>query len=612
MADTTADPPRSNWLISTRGQAQNLYALAIVDKDFADLTAPMSVSTLSGAVAKSQEIGGLEVVFKMNPKTLDLEEPASVSITPTQDGGQFIEHQGCIYKNVSITGTTGLRPNRKGTQLIPVFGIPNPLAAADVNPETQLPNGEKTGFDDLIELRNLFRKYFDLKADPATSHKAVMVWQNGKEGEFYVVEPQVFRARRQSGSPLTTDYEIQLRTIGRVDYHFFLKKDPRQERSAIHRLNERLTEATRVMTSAFSTLTALVDRTVGVGQATVNNIMSPARAVMDGLTATVTSGSRALAVPRNSIALLAGSALEFMESLNVQQGELNAYKQFGMATQLSAVLHAYKQIFRVSSRLVAEDALFSRSLTAVVSARSRAYLNPTTGLRPPRSGGSRTNVALAASGSATRMARVMGGDNIYTVAQRLLGDQARWKELVIINDLKPPYISPAGNGKTILRPGDDILFPSESATQTSGITPTINEKPDIFVQRLGRDLRLRADASAGAIDVFDLVLDRHGDLARISGMPNLEQAIHIKFSTEQGTLPTHPTFGIKAPIGTKALLRSMIGFQLNARATLLSDSRIRSVRKLNINSEGNTVTVKADIEVADIDRTVSVGFEARR
>jgi hypothetical protein len=46
---------------------------------------------------------------------------------PTQDGGQFVEHQGQIYKNIQITGTTGMRPNRKVWFFIPILGITNPF-----------------------------------------------------------------------------------------------------------------------------------------------------------------------------------------------------------------------------------------------------------------------------------------------------------------------------------------------------------------------------------------------------------------------------------------------------------------------------------------------------
>src|SRR4051812_31690065 len=115
MAISTLTPKnRGNWSL----QSQGMYALALVN-----INSPSQklFTTLAAASA-------VEFVFKMNPKSLDLEEPASVIVTPTQDGSSFVEHQGSVFKNITIAGTTGLRPNKGQTaSIIPILGIPNPL-----------------------------------------------------------------------------------------------------------------------------------------------------------------------------------------------------------------------------------------------------------------------------------------------------------------------------------------------------------------------------------------------------------------------------------------------------------------------------------------------------
>jgi hypothetical protein len=45
---------------------------------------------------------------------------------------------------------------------------------------------------------------------------------------------------------------------------------------------------------------------------------------------------------------------------------------------------------------------------------------------------------------------------------------------------------------------------------------------------------------------------------------------------------------------------------------LLADPRISSVNSLSFQLDGNTVSVNADLNVAEIDQGVSISFDARR
>jgi len=623
IVSTVIDPSsvRRNWRIGgSRSGSDGLYALAIIDTEF------VTAGTTAGALVSGGVLGNggasivansgqdaIEFVFKMNPQSMSMNEPAAVQIVPTQDGSQFIEHQGSIYKDITIAGTTGLRPSKKSAPLIPVLNIPNPFSGRRIDPETLLPDAEKTqsGFEDLILLKNMFRHYFDIKRNPTIAHRHVMVWQNGKEGEWWIVEPMAFKTNRDSGSPLTTKYDIQLRTIKRYDLRLFQRPiESRKKRNGFTRLNVRLAEATRRIANSLSVATALSDRTVGVTQATLNNIIGPAKALFDGLTGVTTVSSRAFLVPRNTTIALAQSALGLMAELQSSQAALNAYKQDGVSTQLSTAWHAYRMIFRVSTAVAAEDALYGETTGHKFSKRNRAYNNPASG--PPRTGGSPTNVSNTKAPGGTQIAAVTSFDTIFTLAQRYLGDQARWKELVLLNDLKAPYIDPTGNGSEVLRPGDQILVPSHGIELQSGVELDLSQETDLLTKRLGRDLRLSSFDAAGGVTDFDLVVNSRGDIDTISGVPNLEQAVEIKFSTEQGTLPTHPAFGLQVPIGSKANIRTLIGFQLNARASLLADSRISDVNRLNFRVEGNTVTVNAELQVADVNESLAVSFDARR
>jgi hypothetical protein len=612
---TLSTPNLRNWSISGRSQSRDLYALALVSREFTTVTTGGPVVGETGAAAFSGLEDNFEFIFNMNPRAIAFDEPASVQVVPTQDGSQFIEHQGSIYKMITISGTTGVRPNGRGrTDLIPIFEVPNPFARADIDPEDGLPRGEASGFEDLIRLRNLFRHYFDIKRDPTRAHLYEMVWQNGKEGEFWVVEPMAFRTNRESSSPLTATYDIQLRTIRRADFRVFQDTpDVRTKRNALSRLNERLIEHSRTIANALGLAESLVDRTVGIGQATLNSVISPATALFNGLTGVTTAGVRGFAIPRNSVAILAGSALDLVEALQTVEGELNAYKQQGISTQLSNAFGAYKNIFRTAARVHDEDQLFSSPTASRYNDRTEAYRDPNRGSRLPRTGGSPTNPRNVTTPGGSKLATVTNFDTIFSVAQRLLGDQARWKELVMLNDLKAPYIDPSGDGKDVLRPGDKIMVPSSVNQATTSIPEDLSQELDPVARRLGRDIKLQSfDQISGGLDTLDFAINSKGDLALHDGVPNLSQAIRLKFSTEQGTLATHPSYGIRAPIGSKVNIRSLVGFQLNARASLLADSRISKVQRLSFNVVGNTLNVRADLQIADVDQGVAVSFDARR
>jgi hypothetical protein len=613
--ETDIELVAKNWSISTRAQSRGLYALALVDIERfsgtsgAALLGTKGLSNKSLALSDTTHGFGGEFVFDVNPKQMDLEEPASVNIVPTQDG-QYVEHHGSIYKNITLSGTMGMRPTkRSGVSVLPFLGGPNPFAQPDIDPANNLPRGEKSGFETLLALRNLFRQYFDIKKS-GEAHKWVMVWQNGKEGEFYVVEPMVFRTRRQSGSPLTSLYEIQLQTIRKWDLQIQDRDtDVRRERTALMRFNERLNQYNRKLANALRVAENLVDRTATVAQATLNSVISPARTLFDGLTGVSRAATNGLAIPRHSVALLAQSALDLVEEIQQTDAAINAYKQQGIITQFSEVVDAYKNIFRTATSVYAEDSLFEQSQGSIYTRRGEAYRAPVTG--KPRTGGSPTDVSNLRPAPATAPAEVGNQDTIFSLAQRLLGDQARWKELTLLNDLKAPYVDPTGDGINVLRPGDTILFPADTLSLPSGVETDTTEA-DSIVKRLGRDIKLVAYEAAGGVVDMDMEVNSRGDLALIEGVPNMAQAVQIKFSTEQGTLPTHPRFGVALPIGSKAQVRSLVSFHMNLRASLLADSRISNINRLKFTLNGNVVNIHTELQIASADQSVAISFDARR
>jgi len=607
---TSLESVRANWNISTRSNSNKLYRLALLNAEELDVVSPHLAPGVSSRFLEGEPV---EFVFDVNPKSIDVEEPAAVQIIPTQDGSQFVEHQGNIYKNILIAGTTGLRPNKRNTGLIPILGIPNPFAAPNTieNANSGLPPGEVSGFESLLKLRNLFRAYNDIKRDPNFASKVVMMWENGKEGEFYVVEPVSFKTRRDSSSPVTAMYEIQLRTIGKLNYFIFPREtDSRLNLTGVLSIPAQFNEIARKLNFALSTLASIPDNLVGVTQAALSTVIIPATRVFNNITSVSNAVGRAFTVPRNAVSLLSTSSLDLMVSLQRIEAERNAGNQRGTTTLHSTAWKAAKDIFRAAAQSFSIDSLYAEGAGEKFNTRNSAYFDPVTGA--PRTGGSPTNLSEVATPGGTEIATVYNHDTIFTLALRLLGDAARWKELVILNNLKYPYVDVTGDGKDILRPTDQILFPSNFTGGTSAVVQDINKDETPLTKRLGRDLKLQSIQELSGIETFDLSINTKGDLELIDGVENLKQAVRIKFSTEKGSLPTHPRFGLSAPIGRKISIRSIIGFQVDTRTSLLQDSRISTVNGLNFSVDGNVLFIKASLGVVGTDNSVGVVLEARR
>lgn len=116
------------------------------------------------------------------------------------------------------------------------------------------------------------------------------------------------------------------------------------------------------------------------------------------------------------------------------------------------------------------------------------------------------------------------GDTLQEFATRELGNGSRWREIVELNGLVPPYVAepPAYLGANLAKPGQRLLI--------DGTTDA-----DIY----GTDVALNnglLEASAG------------GDFLLTSGVENLKGALTRRVRTERGRLYFYPNYGCKAPL----------------------------------------------------------------
>lgn len=176
-----------------------------------------------------------------------------------------------------------------------------------------------------------------------------------------------------------------------------------------------------------------------------------------------------------------------------------------------------------------------------------------------------------------RHAEVHHGDTLQRISLRELGDASRWVELVLLNELRPPYIA-SDHSAGVLAYGDSIKIPAPA----SGVSAS--ESLDALY---GRDLKLRRGQLAGV----------DGDLELVGGIPNFSQAIGLHVSVEKKELAFHPAFGclVKSLLGDIGGSRSALLAAFYVKSAILEDPRVASVASCVAAFSGDEIRVDARV-----------------
>jgi hypothetical protein len=589
---------------------QNLYSICLYDT-VADAT------LASPGLDPAARTDNAEYFFRVPPKLHEFQEPFATTIQGTQDGGKYVESYGSIIKSLRLQGTTGLRPNKSSSFVVPVLGVSEAqlgtLIGNGLNDSVRtIPADEKTGYDDIIFLRNIFRRYSDLKSSDALAGRVVMLWRNLKDADYWVVEPEDFRLTQNSSSPLTYEYSISLKTLARFDFSYSIPEDPLEQARARQRVLARLQEYGQNLLNIFMTVSNQINRLQGFASFLSNTVLAPILNVVNGLTAVKTS---AFGVVRG----LRTQAIVLQENLDSAIAQLVAADTFEVQ---DSVIRSFRRCQIICARILSEP-VASESTTAdvnlLIGRYAAAYDTPGTLTTPRRAPDSSPSYIGYETLPSTLGSDTVGpGESIRDVAARLLGDPSRWRILVTLNRLRAPFIAATGSAG-VLAPGDRILFPRAGSAGAGSATvgtqnPTNNQyigPDDPIVQAYGRDLMLRSTFIGGA-ELTDLSLNQGGDIASIQGIPNVEQALKLKFMTERGELAAHPKYGAKYPVGKKATPSSFNELRINTLNTLTSDNRIENVKDLRFIAVGDKLAAKVDIELVNARSILPVTLALRR
>lgn len=598
---------------------QSMYSIVLYD------TVRDEVLEVSLDPAKRTNLA--EYFFRVPPKTHELSEPFMTTIQPTQNGGKYVESYGSILKAVRLTGTTGLRPNKIASPRIPLLDISDEqiqtlLGAniANFNKPRGIPEGEATGHDDIIFLRNIFRHYSDLKESDELARRVVMLWRNIKDDDYWIVEPEEFKLQQSSVSPLTYEYHITLRTLSRFEFSYLMRPDPLKEARDIRRMLARIQEYSQNLLNIYMTVANQINKVTGLINFGSNLILSPILNTINGLNAIKTSAFGVVRGLRTQALNLQESLEEAIERLldvpdNVFEEATSLYNDPTRAELVRTLRRGILICAHILCEPCASESSVGADAASAIDRQGDVYNRPGTVTTPSRAPNSTTYIGSDRMGEAVGADVVRPGEDIRDIAYRVLGDRSKWRLLVVLNKLRAPFVSVHG-GPGVLAPGDSVLYPVSAAsggvvgTQHPSNEETTDANSPVY-QSYGRDLRLKSEA-VGSAELTDLVVNQRGDLGSIQGISNVEQAVKLKFMTERGELPAHPTYGAKFAIGTKSTPRSFNELRINTMNTLAMDSRIERIESLQFVALGDNIAVVPKVKLVNTRDVLDVSFALRR
>lgn len=141
--------------------------------------------------------------LNINPTEISQDETFAVNMIPTQ-GGTNVNHNGNRYKDLMVSGTTGIAPNAG------VGGTSVSTGKAILQPNDLK---HLSGFEVFLRFRNWIKAYYQFQKDTPSAN-ARLVFQNFKDGEFLLIEIPKFTMKRSANKPHMYDYVINAKVLG--------------------------------------------------------------------------------------------------------------------------------------------------------------------------------------------------------------------------------------------------------------------------------------------------------------------------------------------------------------------------------------------------------------
>jgi hypothetical protein len=403
-----------------------------------------------------------EFIFPLNPQSIDQDEEPALTITPTVGGGKFIENYGSVFKDISITGTTGFLPIKN------FRSVAGPALQAQAL--ARLTQGDQqaaatafskvSGYDTFMQLRSLFREYWQIHRTGTSDvrSKTYFYWLNLKDNEVWLVEPTSFRMTRNRGSPMTYTYAIRLRTIAKGAQNLIPKDTVAVKPTNFERVRQGfLTARNRI--EALNTLLngslSFFDQYRSI-RSTLVSVIDTAGALSQQLTRLASGVADVIDLPRSLLtSAVTNISLVFQNVLNaadfIVEAPLDTLEGLTSMRQEFDFVLARADLFAESWRGTWERAVEDFATEHGIDGDTRdASL----------SGRNRNGLTEASP---------VPNETIYDLAARTTGDATRAHEIIALNNLQWPYFAPSANERTpgTVAPGDVLLVPTDFASNSN-------------------------------------------------------------------------------------------------------------------------------------------------
>jgi len=618
----------------------------------------------------------IQLPFLINPQSEQVTEPHAVSTTYTQGGGKITQSEGCVSKEIVISGTFGLYPNQRGSK----------------KPES----GKKSGFEAFVLLKQIFRRYCFLRRFGDLSKPIQLVYISRRRQEAWVVEPKSLTSDDAVDHNFTTRYSLVMEALepydgkefgGLIDRLFSnipffndivnivqaatelsdslnasinqlsafvsdfstklmqpfvslinslsdlvanrqtnlqnFKRDSMRnlglqfrqagfslEAAGQTELANKCFNAEKTIHRAMNQQTLFEQRASQKGQETSDKIKREVSKYRDGsgnvFDATAATGAGGLSKKPDS-SKVSGKDISNSVSLGAGPKGKVAAPAGTLTAAVANDLNKRKTVTRTSVGGAAQDQNpnFTINQAGSTAIDGNSMVPPDTStLISGTAFTSQFQISLQnidPSRADYRTDKVHIGDDIKTLAYRLLGDHMRWPELVLLNGLRYPYVASqayidANSLTNVLAYGDDILYPIQK--QSSLVSPIrvfrneTNTSLSLsgFERSLGNDILV--DEKTG-----DIVFTAN-DIALTYGTENVGQFARKIFTVRRGSYRRSVNLGFSEYVGlSSTVLESVVGIE--AQALFAGDERITGVQVLGLQQSAGSLIIKAAIAVKD-------------
>ncbi len=524
-------------------------------------------------------------VMVVPPRSHVLTEPFQVTLTPTQDNTVTAEEAGIIVREVSIEGTYGISDKR-------ATGFDG----------AQFGGSPVSGDRHFKDLRDLHRRYSEMKKDAETAPFTYMVFHSLRDDDHWVVVPRSFETPRDSrSSRVHYEWRFTLAAIG--------------EAQGIERLTEDdgfdifFTDDLATISRGFNNARAFfAEITAATGKekrkiANINAVMLNAAGMLNAVGNMLRAGADLIEFPLRLVPSILASIDNAVDSVAQGGSALErSLRRMGAAIDEIAIHPARfgpsstshtSEMYRRESALTEQD-LARNEAGATVGSKTRILAG---GLA--LEGIDLGNYAGVHRELVLRTSTIDGFAARFGVARELI---------VIINDLRFPYIA-RGGGPGILAPGDYILIPirTGAAGAVGGPGPDaeyLSTEESLY----GVDLALDQEvlAKEGRFEILEDDTRYLLDAQLVHGLENVVQGVTISIRTELGTTTYLPDIGIRRGVGKKGTIQHVLLSALALREAVLSDPRIEGIQDSTVVLDGDVLTQEVSPILASRRRDVSL------